>query len=109
MIVRALDQNGDYQLGIFLSDSPAAVAQAVQTRLALWQGQWFLDQTAGTPFLQSIAGRKTNYDIEIQTRILETPGVTEISSYSSNIVDRGLYVECDIDTIYGSTSVSFTA
>lgn len=106
MIVRALDANGDYQLGVFLQNTPAAVGQAVKTRMALWQGQWFLDQTDGTPYMQDIIGRKTAYDLEIQTRILETPGVTEITAYSSNVQDRGLYVECDIDTTYGPTSVS---
>ena len=106
MIVRALDPNGDYQLGIFLADSPAAVAQVVATRLALWQGDWFLDLTSGTPYMQDILGRRTGYDLEIQTRILETPGVTEITAYSSNVSDRGLYVEASIDTLYGPSSVS---
>lgn len=108
MLVRALDANGDYQLGIFLSNSPAAVGQAVLTRLLLWEGEWFLDETEGTPYMQDILGRKTNYDIEIQTRILGTEGVNSLLSYSSNIEGRGLYVEAEIDTIYGPTSVSAT-
>ncbi|MEC4682386.1 MAG: hypothetical protein VST70_01710 [Nitrospirota bacterium] len=108
MIVRALDPYGDYQLGIFLTDTPAAVAQVVATRLALWEGDWFLDTTSGTPYFQDILGRKTNYDLEIQARILETPGVTEITSYSSSVSARGLYVDADIDTIYGPTSMSAT-
>ncbi len=106
MLVRALDPTGDYQLGVFLQNTPATVAQCVKTRLALWQGEWFLDQTAGTPYAQSILGKGTNYDEELQTIILQTQGVTEIVSYSSNVTDRGLYVECTIDTLYGQTSLS---
>jgi len=61
--VRALDPaTGDYQIfrGVaseFLVDSPEAVRQKVQTRLLLFQGEWFADLGAGTPWLQQILGR----------------------------------------------------
>lgn len=106
MLVRTLDPTGDYQLGQFMQNTPAAVAQAVKTRLALWEGEWFLDQTAGTPYIQSILGKGSNYDAEIQAVILGTDGVTEIVSYSSNVTNRGLYVEATIDTVYGQTTLS---
>lgn len=106
MNYRALDSNGDYQLGVFLQNNPAAVAQAVQTRLGLWMGEWFLDTTDGTPWLQGILGHNTNYDLEIQKRILSTPGVTEIVSYSSaETSGRQLAVTATINTLYGQTTV----
>jgi hypothetical protein len=106
MIYRALDANGDYQIGVFLADSPAAVGQAVVTRLMLWKGEWFLDVTDGTPWLQDITGNNTNYDFEIQSRILDTPGVTDIVAYSSTVVNRRLSVTATINTLYGQTSVT---
>ena len=105
MMYRALDGNGDYQIGVFLLNSPAAVGQAVITRLLLWTGEWFLDVTDGTPWLQDIIGNNTNYDFEIQSRILDTPGVTDIVSYSSSVVNRRLSVTATINTLYGQTSV----
>ena len=106
MIYRALDGNGDYQIGVFLANSPAAVGQAVVTRLLLWEGEWFLDVTDGTPWLQDIIGNNTNYDFEIQNRILDTPGVTDIVSYASSVVNRKLAVTATINTTYGQTSVT---
>lgn len=106
MLVRTLDPTGDYQLGQFMQNTPAAVAQAAKTRLALRRTEWFLDQTVGTPYIQDILGKGTNYDAEIQTVILGTQGVNEIVSYSSNVTNRGLYVEATIDTIYGRTTLS---
>ena len=105
MMYRALDGNGDYQIGVFLSNTPAAVGQAVITRLLLWTGEWFLDVTDGTPWLQDIIGNNTNYDFEIQSRILGTPGVTDIVSYASSVVNRRLSVTATINTLYGQTSV----
>lgn len=105
MKYRALDANGDYQIGVFLSNSPATVAQAVVTRLNLWTGEFFMNTDDGTPYYQDILGRNTNYDLEIQSRILGTIGVLEITDYSSTIVNRALSVNCTINTIYGAATV----
>lgn len=106
MIYRQLDANGDYQVGQFLANSPETVAQAVRTRLLLWRGEWFLDVTDGTPWLQGILGHNTNYDLEIQERILDTPGVTEIVSYSSSVDStRALSVTATLNTEYGQVTV----
>jgi hypothetical protein len=63
MRYRTLDANGDYTFGQnganFLVNSPAAVGQAVLTRVKLMQGEWFLDQTAGTPYDTEILGAGT--------------------------------------------------
>lgn len=106
MLYRAMDANGDYQLGVFLNNTPAAVGQAVLTRLRLWRGEWFLDITDGTPYIQDILGFNTSYDLEIQSIILNTPGVSGISGYSSSVnSQRRLSVNCTVDTVYGSLPV----
>lgn len=111
MRYRALDANGDYTFGQgganFLANSPACVAQSVNTHLGLWQGTWFLDKTAGMPWLQDVIGKNTGplYDIAIQQYILETPGVSQIIGYSSNLdrVTRKLTVQInELVTIYGT-------
>jgi hypothetical protein len=86
------------------------VAQSVLTRLRLWEGEWFLDQTRGTPYTQEILGYNTEtlYDLAIQQQILNTPGVTAITNYSSSRdpSTRALTVTADINTLYGPTSIS---
>lgn len=92
----------------FLVNSPAAVAQAVLTRLQLWQGQWFLDSTLGVPYMTQVVGFNTQAarDAAIQNTILGTPGVNQILSYSSQLNGRALSIQVTIDTIYGSTAIT---
>lgn len=116
MKYRKLDSNGDYTLGTpadFHINTPAAVAQAVKTRLALWVGEWFLDVTEGMPWNEQVVGKRLrgkNYDAAIRQRILGTDGVSEISDYSSSIDPdtRALSVSCTITTAYGTTQLSTT-
>lgn len=108
-----LSPTGDYifgqGMGEFLINTPQAVAQAVQTRLQLSQGEWFLDTAEGTPYATQVLGAGTLdlYDQAIKERILETPGVTGFVSYASLLDDsRRLTVVCTIDTLYGSVDVT---
>jgi hypothetical protein len=116
MRYRKLDSNGDYVFGHsqtdFYRDEPIAVAQAVQTRLGLFTGEWFLDTTEGTPWRTSVLGKYTQntYDLVVKERILQTQGVKSIDSYSSTL-DRSarvLRISATISTIYGSSTVQAT-
>ncbi len=116
MRYRKLDANGDYTFGHqqqdFLIDSPEAVAQAVYTRLKLATGEWFLNTSLGTPYQEQILGARhqDSYDQAMKERITDTTGVTNLTSYYSN-VDPDTYaltVIATIDTIYGTTQVTFT-
>jgi hypothetical protein len=110
---RALSADGDYTFGAgsanFLVNDAACVAQSIQTRLLLWEGEWFLDQTIGTPYSTQILGKGTKalYDQAIRQRVLETDGVSSIDSYSSNLDDetRALTVQMTVTTIYGQVEV----
>lgn len=116
MRYRKLDANGDYvwghQQNDFYRDQPEAVAQAVQTRLELFTGEWFLDVTDGTPWTTEVLDKytKDQYDAAIADRILGTQGVTQIDSYSStvNTTARTLTVTATIDTQYGTTTLTTT-
>lgn len=114
MRVRALDANDDMTFGAgaanFLVDSPEAVAQCVLTALKLWQGEWFLDTTAGVPWNTEVlgAGTQSLYDNAIRNAIRSVQGVIGIAKYTSSFdtATRALTVSATIDTPYGSTSVS---
>ena len=111
MRYRALDADGDAQFGrdgIFLVNTPAAVAQAVNTRLLLWKGEWMLDDQEGTDYNGKILGYGTQgtRDIEAKERILGTPGVRSLLQYQSSIDGRKFSIAALIDTDYGTAAVS---
>lgn len=115
MRYRALSPTGDYVFGktTWYVNSPPAVEQAIQTRLRLWLGEWFLDTSDGTPYLTQILGERhgKNPDAAIKQRILGTPGVSQLLSYSSSFnaptdgVPRTLTVNALVQTIYSVTPV----
>lgn len=114
MIYRQLDANGDMTFGHglanFLANSPATVAQAVMTRLRLYSGEWFLDTQDGTPWRTKVLGVRTagTRDVVLRARILGTPGVTAITSFTATVdpVSRRYTVQAGIDTVYGSAVAS---
>ena len=107
MKYRALDANGDYVVGpkaVFLQNSPQAVAQAIHTRLLLSKGEWFLDTGEGLDLSHILGvGTQTTRDLEIQQRILGTPGVVSITTYGSQVNGRVFTVTATVDTQYGTT------
>lgn len=113
MRYRKLSPTGDFLFGNglldFWIDVPDAVAQAVQTRILLWLGEWFLNIDDGTPFMQGIIGKhsQATADATIQDRILNTTGVINIVNYASVIdpVTRKFSVTCTLNTTYGPTQV----
>jgi hypothetical protein len=116
MRYRKLDVNGDYVFGsgssAFYIDVPEAPAQAVQTRLGLFTGQWFLDTTEGTPWATGVLGKYTQNarDVVIKERIIDTPGVLSLNSFNSAIdsATRRLSVSATITTAYGTAQVQIT-
>lgn len=116
MRVRKLDANGDMTFGgdqrSMLANSPEAVGQIVMTRLKLWLGEWWLDTSDGMAWQTKVLGKYTGStrDVVIRERILGTPGVKSILSYSSQLdrETRAFAVQATIDTIYGRTIVEGT-
>jgi hypothetical protein len=115
MRYRPLDANGDYTIGVpFLINSPACVAQLISTRLKLFLAEWFIDITDGTPWLPmgspntGILGKQFGNDpnTPIRSRILGTPGVTAILSYSSSISARQIAVSGTVSTQFGPENFS---
>lgn len=84
----------------------AAVGQHVRQRLMFYRGEWFLDTTAGVPWLQEIMG--SAYDpalaeAVVKAEILGTHGVTSIEAFSVSFVRsrRALAIkDVDVMTTY---------
>ncbi|HBV39217.1 MAG TPA: hypothetical protein DEF05_05915 [Erwinia sp.] len=117
MRYRREEQDGDYAFGkgdsAFLVNSPECVAQAIKTRLQLWYGQWFLDTTEGTPWLQSLTGRQnsTAAEMVLRQRILATQGVKSILSFNTTFdsSSRRAIFTVTVETLYGTTTVTSEA
>ncbi|WP_345820529.1 hypothetical protein ABC766_00400 [Methylobacterium fujisawaense] len=108
MRIRKVSSDGDMVFGgdqaSIWRDVPEVVGVLVEARLNLWEGQWWLDATQGTPYEQQVLGKRTEglRDPALQARILDTPGVVEIEAYNS-VLDRqtrGLTVSATIQTVY---------
>jgi len=115
MKYRQLSPTGDYQFGHgqadFFVNNANGVAQLILTRLKLFQGEWFLDFTQGTPWEQEIVAVKVPQvvrDTALQTVITQTQGVNNLLSYSS-LVDpntRNMRVAAIVNTIFGPVSLA---
>lgn len=110
MRYRAHSPDGDYVFvgqSPFLIDTPAAVAQAIKTRLRLAAGEWFLDDREGFD-LSQVLGNNTQAtrDLEVKRVILGTDGVTALVSYFSQVdSQRRFTVEARVDTAYGPVTI----
>lgn len=111
MRYRKLSPTGDYTFGNgeldFLRDTPATVAQAVQTAVLLWLGEWYLNIDNGTPFLQGVFGKhsKEEANLTLQDRILNVQNVTGLENFASVIdpVSRRMSLTATLNTAFGPT------
>lgn len=125
MRYRKLTESGDYQFGHgsgdFWHNVPDAVGQAVLTRLLLFSGEWFLDNTEGTPWggfpindnvvaQGQILAEHTQLtrEVAIKERVISTPGVLAITNYGSSFDPdtRRFSVNMSLDTIYGGITIT---
>lgn len=83
------------------------IAQHAKIRLAFFEGEWFLDSTAGVPYFQSILKKGANLG-EIQTvyreEILGTPGITALTTLELDFdaTTRVLTVEWGAESVQGT-------
>lgn len=115
--IRALDANHDPIYGngaaAFLTDIDA-VAQIIQTRLLLFEGEWWADLGDGLPMFQEILGtnnaRKTTVISDaIRDVIAGTPYVTNVGAIYSNFnaSTRQYTFACEVHTAFGTVTVQF--
>ena len=114
MRVRKTDVSGDMTYGHgsadFWVDVPQLTVQKIITGLNLFLGDFFLNTTAGMPWLQQVIGFGTGslYDAAIQQQILTTPSVTAINAYSSSLnpTTRKLTVNVEGQSLFGPFSLT---
>jgi hypothetical protein len=107
---------GDYVFGQgeadFFVNEPAAVAQAVKTRLRLFQGEYFPDTTVGMPWQTRVLGysKPETYDAAVRQTISATEGFANFVTYSSSLdkVSRLLTVDSKINTSFSGQPSQMT-
>jgi len=85
------------------------VQQSIITRFFFFQGEWFLDPTAGVPWYQSILGVKNsdaNVSAILQRVITTTPGVQSLLSFSLNRSGRTISPKFACQLADGTTLTS---
>lgn len=115
MRYRRLDENHDFRFGQGRNDYLVdidACGQAIETRLRLFLGEWWEDITDGLPMWQSFLGatlaRRESKDKLVQERVLGTPHVTNIESFTSqsNSTRNSYEAQVVVNTDYGQLVVT---
>lgn len=99
-----LDENNN----IAMASGVSAISQHVWQRIKTFQGEWFLDNQAGVPWLSQVLGRPYNPGLAealIKTVVMETAGVTGITEFSVSFDQRLRHVSnvgrsISVTTIY---------
>lgn len=102
----ALDARGNLRL----ARDAEAVGQHAKQRLKTFEGEWFLDTSAGLPWLPK-PGRFGIFDRPydagtsealIKAEILDTPGIRDLTGFEARLVAgrRELAISASAETIY---------
>lgn len=88
-----------------------ALASKITERLNFFLGEWFLNSEEGVPYFQEIFEKPFNSSLIVSilnTEIQKEPDVTNIinSQVQFNEVTRKFSYQAEIESIYGSTTVS---
>lgn len=91
----------------YLCERVDRVRQQVEFRLSLWAGEWFLDETFGTPYLLRILGKAAvSVDAAVDAlrqQMLDVEGVQSINrlDYTFDVATRKLNIDVDLQSAYG--------
>ena len=115
MKYRELDENGDSTFGQnrFLKNIEA-VGQALVTRLKLLYGEWWEQTDDGLPLFERILGvfvseqSLSAVDLIISERITGTPGVQNITVFTSELYNRVYSAHCAVSTVFGAVELDIT-
>jgi hypothetical protein len=105
MIVRALDNNGDWTYGnSFFKRKDDAVMQSIKTKLQSWKGDCFFDLQAGVDWTNIIGSKSANNKAlaiaDIKRVIAQIDAIITIDLDFDILKDRSLTVSYTVTTIY---------
>lgn len=100
MKVRAIDGNGDWQLGH--KKGSDAIAQNVKTQILSLYNDWFLDFENGVKWFDYLAKNPNSDKMrdEIKRQILSVEGVSSLEILNINLNERKAAIEVRYRDIY---------
>jgi hypothetical protein len=105
MIIRAIDENGDWTFGKGIQNYKTeldAIKENILTRVKEWKGDCFFSLQSGVDYNSYLdVGTKKYLDSDLIRVILQSFGVLRVDSYESKLTLRGLVFSANIATIYG--------
>lgn len=95
----------------FVADSDQ-IAQHLRTRLHLFYNEWIFDPGSGVKFFEEVFVKSPDLSIVdglIKATILDTPGVVELTSYTSTLDDvtRTLTITGSYLDMYSTEAIYF--
>ena len=103
MIIRSIDENGDWVFGKGKSSykrSDKAIEQNIKTRYLEWVGDCFFNKEAGIDWNGRLDfSSRDLLELDIRKIILQSEGVTELASLSVELVNRIFKATYTIKTI----------
>lgn len=112
-----LDSENDpvFDPGAELTDINA-VAQAILTRLRLFEGEWWENLNDGTPMFQTILGQRASQQgqqimaLALANRVSGTPYVSGVTDVNISFVPetRAIQFSCTAQTSFGNVPVNYT-
>ncbi len=114
MVAFLQDDNGDLALvknQMHLTDGKTELKQRLRSRLRVFQGEWFLDVGAGTPYYQEILGKHKNtrqVEASIKSIVSNTDGVIDLLEFSFNVdkATRTARVDFKVSCLTGNLEMS---
>ena len=111
MIFRNLDANGDWQFGQGLQSYVSgvdAIGLNIKTRILSWVGDCFFDIKAGIDWTNrlSLKNQKKLLDAELRRIILQSYGVTAITSFDTVLIGRTYKATYAVNTIYSKAYIA---
>lgn len=86
------------------------VAQDVIIRLRTFLSEVFVDQSLGVPYYQQLLGQKSaspTWDAVLQNVVLQTPGVRELTTWSSQANTRTRTLTVNFAAVTSSGPISY--
>ena len=108
MIIRNLDENGDWTLGAgkgnYLTKDDA-IALHIKTRVLSWLGDCFFAQTEGIDWYNRLGSKNqlVLLNLDLRRIILQSFGVTALIDLDLSLQGRNLTATYTINTIYSTS------
>ncbi len=107
MIIRSIDENGDWEFGKGKNSykiQQDAIMQDIKTKILEWKNDCFFEQNAGIDWINRLDKyQESNLAEEIRTLIVKCYGVVSLENFAYSLKDRIFNATYNITTIFSES------